>query len=48
MSIDLRLDDRVAVVTVNRPEVLNALSSELLDELLNTLRRPRPHDPVRA
>jgi enoyl-CoA hydratase len=37
-SIDLRLDGRVAVVTINRPEVLNALSTDLLDELDGTLR----------
>jgi enoyl-CoA hydratase len=45
MSIDLRLEDRVAVVTVNRPEVLNALSSELLAELWSTL-RDLAHDPA--
>jgi enoyl-CoA hydratase len=37
LSIDLRLEDRVAAVTINRPDVLNALSSELLEELLSTL-----------
>jgi enoyl-CoA hydratase len=37
MSIDLRSDGRVAVVTINRPDVLNALSTELLVELRSTL-----------
>src|SRR3954470_10963156 len=35
--IDLRLDDRVAVVTINRPEDLNALSTALLEELDSAL-----------
>jgi enoyl-CoA hydratase/carnithine racemase len=38
MSIDVSMHGRVAVVTVNRPEVLNALSSELLEELLAAFR----------
>jgi len=38
MSIDVSMQGRVAVVTVNRPEVLNALSSELLEELLAAFR----------
>jgi enoyl-CoA hydratase len=37
-SIDVSMHGRVAVVTVNRPEVLNALSSELLEELLEAFR----------
>ena len=37
-SIDVSMHGRVAVVTVNRPEVLNALSSELLEELLAAFR----------
>ena len=38
MSIDVSTHGRVAVVTVNRPEVLNALSTELLEELLAAFR----------
>ena len=38
MSIDVSMHGRVAVVTVNRPEVLNALSTELLAELLAAFR----------
>lgn len=37
MSIDVARDDRVAVVTVNRPEVLNALSTDILHELMSEL-----------
>src|SRR3954462_11439186 len=33
MSIDVRREGRVALLTVNRPEVLNALSTEILEEL---------------
>ena len=33
MSIDVRRDGRVALLTINRPEVLNALSTEILEEL---------------
>ena len=40
MSIELRLEDHVATVTINRSEVLNALSTELLEELLSTLAVP--------
>src|SRR5262249_28253116 len=37
MSIELRCDERVALITVNRPDALNALSSALLEELDSTL-----------
>ena len=37
MPVDLALDDGVAVVTVNRPEALNALSLDLLTELRDRL-----------
>lgn len=33
MSVDLEKRERVAVLTINRPDVLNAVSSEVLDEL---------------
>ena len=33
MSIDIQRDGRVALLTINRPEVLNALSTEILEEL---------------
>jgi len=31
--VDVRLDDHVAVVTLNRPEALNAISGEVADDL---------------
>ncbi len=37
MSIEVRREDRVAILTINRPEVLNALSTALLDELRSEL-----------
>jgi enoyl-CoA hydratase len=36
-GLRINADGRVSVVTVNRPEVLNALDTALLEELLNTL-----------
>jgi enoyl-CoA hydratase len=37
VSIDVQREGRVALVTINRPDVLNALSSALLEELLSEL-----------
>ena len=37
MAIEVRREDRVAVLTINRPEALNALSSALLEELRSEL-----------
>jgi enoyl-CoA hydratase/carnithine racemase len=36
-SVDVRLDGHVATVTLNRPDALNAISSEVADELAGTL-----------
>jgi enoyl-CoA hydratase len=36
-GLRIAVDGRVATVTVNRPDVLNALNTALLDELLHTL-----------
>jgi enoyl-CoA hydratase len=44
MSVDVRREGRVALITVNRPEALNALSSDILEELhaeLTALKRDR-------
>ena len=38
MSVDVRREGRVALITVNRPEALNALSSAILEELHEELR----------
>ena len=37
MSIELRHEDRIAILTINRPEALNALSSALLEEFRSEL-----------
>ena len=37
MSIEVRREERVAILTINRPEALNALSSALLEELRSEL-----------
>jgi enoyl-CoA hydratase len=37
MSVDVRREGRVALLTVNRPEALNALSSAILEELHDEL-----------
>jgi enoyl-CoA hydratase len=37
MSIEVRREGRVAILTINRPEALNALSSALLEELRSEL-----------
>ncbi len=42
------VSDRVATVTLNRPEQRNALSDQLLAELVDAMRRVRDDDEVRA
>ena len=37
MSIEYHKEGRIAIITINRPEVLNALSPEALNELTNVL-----------
>ena len=48
MSIDLECRDAVAVLTLNRPEALNALSPEMLDDLERTLREVDADPTLRA
>ena len=43
-----RVSDGVATVTLNRPEQRNALSAELLEELVDAILRVRDDDQVRA
>jgi enoyl-CoA hydratase len=47
-SLDVRADGPVAVLTVRRPEVLNALDQDLLTSLLDALRAVTADDSVRA
>ncbi len=46
MAIEVRREDRVAVLTINRPEALNALSSALLEELRSELTAIAQDDSV--
>ena len=48
MSIDVTREGAVAVVTVNRPEALNAINLETIGELRATLREVAADDSVRA
>ena len=48
MSIDLEVIDHIAVVTMNRPEKLNALDADAYDELSEAWTRVRDDDDVRV
>jgi len=44
VNLKIERHDRVVTIRLHRPEVLNALSSELMDDLISTL-RPLDRDP---
>jgi enoyl-CoA hydratase/carnithine racemase len=44
--VDLKIEDHIAVVTLNRPESLNAISGALADELGSALQRVALDDDV--
>lgn len=48
MSVDLEKRDRVAVLTLNRPDVLNAVSAEVLDAIDARLDAIQADDSLRA
>jgi enoyl-CoA hydratase/carnithine racemase len=50
MYADIRFEQRdgVAVITLNRPRLLNALSTRLKSELLDALQRVRADESIRA
>ena len=48
MSIDITRDGAVTIVTVNRPEALNALNLETIQELRSALQAVATDDSVRA
>jgi enoyl-CoA hydratase/carnithine racemase len=45
-TVTIEIDDRLAVVTINRPQVRNALSRQVLAELRDTLADVRERDDV--
>lgn len=47
-NILVKQDGKVALITLNRPQALNALNSELLDELVSALERCDTDDGVRT
>mgnify|MGYP006229486953 FL=1 len=47
-TIIVDVEDHVCVITLNRPEALNALSKELLDELAEALEESQKNDKVRC
>ena len=47
-TIIVEIDDHVAQITLNRPEALNALNSELLSELTDALKDADKNDKVRC
>ena len=48
VEVEVERDEAVAVVLLNRPEALNALSDELMDELVTTLAELDREQEVRA
>jgi len=47
-TIIVDIDDHVALITLNRPDALNALNSELLGELITALQDADRNDKVRC
>jgi enoyl-CoA hydratase len=47
-TISVRSEDGLAIITINRPESLNALNSVVLDELINAVREIELDDEVRV
>ncbi len=47
-TIILEVEDHVAVITLNRPESLNALNAKLLSELMEALREVEANEKVRV
>ena len=48
MTVKVEIDDRLATDTINRPEVRNALSRQVLADLRAALHRMRDKDAVGA
>ncbi len=47
-TIVVEIDEHVALITLNRPDAMNALNAELLDELVAALKEAEANDKVRC
>jgi enoyl-CoA hydratase len=47
-TIIVEVEDHVALITLNRPDALNALNEQLLDELVDALQEAQINDKVRC
>ena len=47
-TLQLELGDPVSTLTLNRPDKLNALAQDLLDDMLSALNAVRNHEATRA
>lgn len=47
-TINVDIDSHVAVITLNRPDAMNALNDELLKELADALKHAQDNDKVRC
>jgi enoyl-CoA hydratase len=47
-TIIVEVEDHVALITLNRPDALNALNEQLLNELMTALRESQENDKVRC
>ncbi|WP_299194057.1 enoyl-CoA hydratase [uncultured Litoreibacter sp.] len=47
-TINVEVEDHIAVITLNRPEALNALNSQLLSELSNVIKEVDANEKVRC
>ncbi|MEB8387841.1 enoyl-CoA hydratase [Rhodobacteraceae bacterium KMM 6894] len=47
-TIIVEIEDHVALITLNRPDAMNALNDQLLDELVNALQEAQVNDKVRC
>ena len=47
-TIIVEIEDHISVITLNRPDALNALNDQLLDELCSALIEAQRNDKVRC
>ena len=47
-TIIVEIEDHIALITLNRPDALNALNDQLLSELVNALENAQSNDKVRC